>query len=221
MTAHGHGKRVLAGTAAALLFLLSTAAIARAQTPDFGFRAFGHYEMVSMTASNTFDAVLGTSSLMGPGGGGEVTGIWKGLFVRGGFSQMKDSGSRAFVFNGDVIPLNIPLTVKIRTIELGGGWRFVLPKAPRFAVYGGGGGLFINYDESSAFAGTGENVSESFNGYMAFGGVEVALWKWIFVGAEGQYRAVPDAIGAAGISDVFNESDLGGTVVRVLFGVRK
>ena len=188
-----------------------------------GFRGFGHFEMVSMAAKETFDAVLGSSSMRGPGGGGELTGLWKGLFVRGAVSQMSDTGERAFVFGDDIIRVGVPLTVKIRTVELGGGWRQALRQAPRLTVYGGGGVLFLNYDEASdeSVALPAENASESFNGFNVFGGAEFTLWKWVFAGVEGQYRAVPDAIGAAGISQAFNETDLGGIAVRVLFGVRR
>lgn len=205
-----------------LLCLAVPAAAQPARRPArIGFRVFGHYEMVSMAATNTFDAVLGTSSMQGAGGGGEVLGIWKGLFARGAFSQMNDRGSRAFVLNGDVVRLNIPITVTIRTIELSGGWRILPRRSPRLAFYGGGGGLFLTYDESSDFADPGEDVSESFNGYLAFAGAEFAIWKWLVAGVEGQYRVVPDAIGAAGVSQTFNETDLGGAAVRVLIGIRR
>jgi hypothetical protein len=187
-----------------------------------GFRAFGHYELVSFAAKETFDAVFGRSTMEGPGGGGEVTGLWKGLFVRGAMSQMSDTGTRAFVYGNEVIPLNIPHTIKIRTVELGGGWRVQPRRVPRLAVYGGGGMLFVNYDQTSDFAEAGENASESFNGTMIFGGAELTIWKWLIAGAEAQYRAVPDALGGEdSISELYNETDLGGASIRVLFGIRR
>ena len=187
-----------------------------------GFRAFGHFEMVTMTASETFDAVLGSSGMRGPGGGAEVLNVWKGLFARVAVSQMSDDGTRAFVFGNDVIPMNIPMTVKIRTVELGVGWRVVPRRMPGVAVYGGGGALLLAYDQTSRFADQGENPNESFSGYAVFGGAEFRLWKWLFAGAEAQYRAVPDALGGAGtIPELFNETDLGGVAVRVLVGVRR
>jgi hypothetical protein len=187
-----------------------------------GFRAFGHYELVSFAAKETFDAVFGRSTMEGPGGGGEVTGLWKGLFVRGAMSQMSDTGTRAFVYGNEVIPLNIPHTIKIRTVELGGGWRVQPRRVPRLAVYGGGGMLFVNYDQTSDFAEAGENASESFNGTMIFGGAELTIWKWLIAGAEAQYRAVPDALGGEdSISELYNETDLGGATIRVLFGIRR
>ena len=209
-------------TAGLAVALVGAAAPAAAQTRDsVGFRAFGHYEVVSLTAADTFDAVLDTSSMKGIGGGGEVLRIWKGLFVRGALSQMKDTGSRAFVFDSQIVPVDIPIEVKMRSVELAAGWRFPVRNTDRIALYGGGGALLLKYDETSDFAAAGENVNESFNGFVAFAGAEFTIWKWLFAGVEGQYRSVPDAIGAAGISQVFNDTDLGGTAVRVLFGVRR
>src|SRR5690242_19675897 len=55
---------------------LPTAAACRA--PDtFGFRVFGTFDASLMAASNTFKAELGTSTLTGPGVGGEaIQGHW-------------------------------------------------------------------------------------------------------------------------------------------------
>jgi opacity protein-like surface antigen len=88
-------------------------------------------------------------------------------------------------------------------------------------AYGGGGFLFVNYRETSTFSEPEDDSSESFNGYLVFGGVDVTVWKLIYAGAEVQFRMVPDALGEGGASREFNETDLGGFVVRMLFGVRK
>jgi hypothetical protein len=53
-----------------------------------------------------------------------------------------------------------------------------------------------------------------------FAGVEVAFLDWIVAGAEVQYRSVPDALGDGGVSEVYDEDDLGGVTVRGLLGVR-
>ena len=42
----------------------------------------------------------------------------------------------------------------------------------------------------------------------------------MFAGVEGQYRSIKDALGEGGVSDVFGETNLGGAVFRVMFGVR-
>ena len=243
------------------------AAAARPREP-IGFRAFVSFDMVALAAADSFDAALGTSSMTAVGGGGEVLNLWKGLFARVGVSSMSDTGTRLAIVDDDIFDLEIPLDVKIRTIEFGGGWRYVrrarprpagaglpLPPPPppakpaapppakpgtqakpgataakpaaparppiRFAAYGGGGLVRVEYRETSDFSSSLENVRESFSGYFVFGGVEVPIWKWIFAGAEAQYRSVPDALGDGGVSEHFGESDLGGTVLRVMIGIRK
>lgn len=195
--------------------------VMRPRPAPIGFRAFGHYEQVSMTASKTFDAVLGTREMKGRGAGGEVIRLWRGLFGRVALSQMSDTGSRAFIVDQEPISLNIPLEVTVRTLEFGGGWRVIPRRMPRLSYYGGAGLLRVKLEEKSSFAQPGENTRASFNGYSVFAGVEVGVWKWIFAGVEGQYRMIPDALGEDGISKAYNETDLGGAAVRVLFGVRK
>jgi hypothetical protein len=64
-------------------------------------------------------------------------------------------------------------------------------------------------------------VSITKSGAFLFGGVEFGAWKWVTVGAEAQYRSVPDAIGEAGVSAAFDETDLGGFTFRIMFGVRR
>jgi hypothetical protein len=39
------------------------------------------------------------------------------------------------------------------------------------------------------------------------------------IGGEARYRWVPDALGVGGVSDEFNETDLGGLTLRVRVGV--
>jgi hypothetical protein len=76
------------------------------------------------------------------------------------------------------------------------------------------------YEETSSFAEGSENVSERFTGYQLLGGLEYRLHRLFGVAGEVQYTAVPDALGAGGLSAEFNEDDLGGVIVRarVLFG---
>ena len=50
------------------------------------------------------------------------------------------------------------------------------------------------------------------------GGVDVAIGM-VRVAVEGVYRSVPNAIGAGGISQAFNETNLGGGGIRFAFGI--
>lgn len=84
---------------------------------------------------------------------------------------------------------------------------------------GGGFGKF-GYKESADFAEPGDDVDESFTSYHVMGGVDVAVAKWIGVGVEAKYRWVPDGLGENGVSQEFEETDLGGFVIvgRVTIG---
>ena len=202
------------------------------RTPKPGVGAFVLFDNEWMTAKDTFDAVFEKSTLAGPGLGGEAFNLFRGLFARVTYSKTTENGTRVSIVNGETLPLNIPLELKLSTTEVAGGWRvpFGQPRrtgvpavlrAPRLHAYGGGGFLFVSYRESSSFAETGDDSRESFTGYTVFGWVDVTIWKLIYAGAEAQFRIVPDALGEAGASKEFGETDLGGVVVRVLFGVRK
>jgi hypothetical protein len=212
----------------------------RSQKP--GVAAFGLFQNEWMTAKDTFDAVFDKSTLSSPGVGAEGYNLFGGLFARIAFSKSTSTGTRVAVVEGESLPLDIGLELKLSSTEVSAGWRVpfggrrrpgpppvgkpgapapkpVVAGPPRIHAYGGGGFLFVNYRESSTFGESEDN--ESFNGYLVFGGLDVTIWKLIYAGAEVQYRMVPDALGGGGSSREFNETDLGGVVVRMLFGVRK
>lgn len=188
--------------------------------PRAYFRAYVMLDHTALAAPDTFDAIVSKSSLRMIGGGGEAF-IWKGLFARVAFSSTTETGSRAEVYNRDVIPLGIPLTVELRPLELAAGWRFDSTARARIVPYAGGGLLRMGYKETSDFAMGDENTSATFTGGVVFGGVEVRPVSWLIAGAEVQYRSVPNALGDGGLSEAFDEHDLGGLTVRVLFGIRR
>ena len=57
-------------------------------------------------------------------------------------------------------------------------------------------------------------------GYLAFGGVEFRVQKYIGLSVDAQYTHVPGILGAGGISKEVGETDLGGMAARfkVLIG---
>jgi hypothetical protein len=183
-----------------------------------GVRAYAAVDLDRLTAQRSFDAVLGTSQLTGFGGGADLLNVWKTLFVRVSASRISKGGNRAFVFNGQAISLGIPITVQMTPVEVAAGWRFI--SSSRVTPYLGGGALFVKYAETSAFAGSGDDVSQSNRGYSAFGGADVTIARFLVVGAEGQYRSVPHAIGTGPVSQDFGETNLGGFTVRVLIGFK-
>jgi hypothetical protein len=189
--------------------------------PPIGVRAYGFYEFDSLSASQTFDAVTGGSTLNGFGGGVEFTNLWRNVFARATFAHASKDGERVFVNNGTVFPLGIPLTVGMTPIELAGGWRDKLDRRGLYNLYAGAGAVFLIYSETSTGGTSDDNTSKTFGGYSIFGGVDRGFHKNLFVGFEAQYRGVPNAIGTAGVSQIYNETNLGGFALRVMFGFKK
>jgi hypothetical protein len=189
--------------------------------PPVGVRAYGFYEFDALAATDTFKAVTGSSTTNGFGAGLEVTNVASKLFIRATFAHAGKDGERVFVNNGEVFKLGIPLTVGMTPIEIGGGWRSVVDRRGRYAIYAGADVVFLNYSETTPSGTADDNTSQTFTGYSLFGGFDRTFHKNLVAGVEGQYRSVPNAIGAAGTSAAFGETDLGGFVIRALFGVKR
>src|SRR5438045_4073895 len=90
------------------------------------YRVFGVFEPQLMLASNTFNAVTGSSLMLGYGGGASVINVWSQLFIRGGVTFASASGQRGFVVDGAFLPNGLTTSLSLRTIELGAGWRMPL-----------------------------------------------------------------------------------------------
>jgi hypothetical protein len=85
--------------------------------------------------------------------------------------------------------------------------------------YAGGGWSSFAYEETSEFADAGDNVKERFNGWHLLGGAEFKVTQWLGVGGEIVFSSIPDALGAGGVSEAFDESNLGGTSYRLKISV--
>ena len=175
---------------------------------------YGMFGNISFTAADSFDAILGEPS--GPiyGGGARVGLPWGGLFVDVGAWRFQAEGERAFVFGDEVIPLGIPVEVKVTPIEISAGWRFRIRRMPKLIPYAAGGFTSMNYQETSDFSTPDEDVDETFTGYHVLGGAEYKITRWLGVAGEASWTTVPDAIGDGGVSAAFDETDLGGTTFR-------
>lgn len=188
--------------------------------PLFALQGFFSFDWLSLTAKDSFDAIIGSSSVTSLGGGAQVTHR-SGIVGRVQASYSSDNGERAFIFNNDVIPLGIPTTIKMTPIDVSAGYRFFVRRSDqtswfhRVAPYGGGGVGVLRYKETADFANEGDDVDERFTSYNAFGGLEVSVWRFIGARVEVHSRWVPDAIGDAGVSEAFDETDLGGVGVRI------
>ena len=203
---------------ALVVFMTVWAVPAAAQTgaippPAFTVRVFGDAGFERFTATRSFTAILGQDGGTVFGGGGEVVfGPW---FARVNASRFRERGERAIRLENQTFHLGIPLTVTIVPIEVNGGYRF--RRHSKLILYAGAGASTHSYKETSTFADSNENVNERFTGYQVLGGVEYRIGNWLGVAGEIQYTAVPDAIGAGGLSQEFGEKDLGGTVFRARF----
>lgn len=185
-----------------------------------GGRIFVHFDAQSMAAKDTFETVTGSTTLLGGGGGVEVHRLWRRLFVRADLSRFVKLGERVFVVDGEVFPLGTELEVTMTPIALGAGWRFSPIGSRGIVPYLGAGLLFLKYREVSDADVSGEEVSETYDGFTIFGGIEVPVWRALSAGAElGWRRASVSPLG--GVMQAFGESNLGGTSIRVMVSLRK
>ena len=189
-------------------------AAAVAQTSEFMVRGFADIGSTAFTAEQSFEAILGNKR--GPvWGGGAGVVLPFPIFVDVRASRFQQTGERVFIYQGEQFNLGIPTTITITPLTLVGGYR--VDRGWRVVPYGGGGIGWHRYEETSRFAEESENVDERFQGYHVLGGAELRLAAWIGTAFEAEWSTVPDALGTDpnGVSREFNETDLGGTTVRV------
>jgi hypothetical protein len=192
--------------------------------PSMRIAAFATAGWFSATATKSFDAILDKHAGVDVGAGAQVAwqrGKLRGLFAEVGVSRFEETGERVFIDRGEIFKLGIPLTISLTPIEVTGGYRIapvrrrggrvnVLP----VAYFAGGGVGTLSYKEADDDG----DISERFTTYHVMGGADATFWKGLLVGGEVRYRWVPDGLGAGGVSDEFNETDLGGFTVRARIG---
>jgi len=185
-----------------------------------GIRAYGIFETEALTAGQSFDALLGSSRFELAGAGADIVHLWKGVFARVAVTDGKKTGQRVFVTSSKaVIPLNIPMTVRMTPFEIGGGWHAApMDRGGHVEPYAGASGLWMHYKETSQFADTGEDTDATFKGASVFGGLDIGF-SFVHVGIEGLYRHLPKALGDNGVSKSFGETNLGGAALRLTFGI--
>lgn len=191
---------------------------ARSAYAQVDVRPFALFADERFSASTTFNATLGTDTAPFWGGGVDVV-VRKHFFVDLAVSHMSRDGQRAFINNGQVFRLGIPLRVASTPIEVSGGYRFVLGKS-RVVPYAGAGFGSYSYRETSDFAQSGDDVDVRHAGLLIVGGAEVRVTRWVSVTGDVQYTHVPGILGQGGLSKDANENDFGGVAgrVRVVIG---
>jgi opacity protein-like surface antigen len=184
---------------------------------SIGIRGYATFGVAQLAAKDTFEAVADTSQQPVFGGGVQVTNIWKGIFADVGVAQIRTiDGERVFIDNGEVFELGIPLEIKMRPLDLAGGWRLAYG---RISPYVGAGVTFFTYEETSEFADADENVSESKSGPMFLAGVDISIVSWLHAGGEIRYRQVKGILGEGGVSAEFGEDNAGGLAAAVRISI--
>lgn len=193
-------------------FALLTAAPLFAQEPPVSFRPFVLVTDERFTAQTTFKAVFGTATEPAWGGGVDVT-LGRHMFVDLAISRMSQSGQRAFISNGQVFALGIPLRVTLTPVELTAGYRIRHWK--RIVPYAGAGIGWYQYTEAADFAAAGDDVDVRHAGFVLMGGAEFRVTKWVGITGDAQFTRVSGILGQAGLSKDAGESDLGGVAARL------
>jgi hypothetical protein len=181
-----------------------------------GARGYLTYGQTALAAKESLDSVGAEATQVGVGGGGTVTGLWRGLFVDVAASQQKLTGERVFLNGSTVYRLGIPLYITIRPIDLAAGWRFVYG---RVSPYVGGGVSVVSYRERDDFSQAGDEVNERTTGGVVVGGIDVPVMRWFHVGGEVRYRIVSGILGAGGVSKQLDEDSLGGVAFAARISV--
>ena len=163
-------------------------------------------------AVDSFEAVRGRSFGALYGGGGQLG--WGNLFVQASVGRYQETGQRVAVVNAQLFRLQTPDTVTVTPIQGTIGYR-QRAAAGRLVSYVGAGVGVLLYKKEIPAALASDQISEKHLSYHILGGVELPLLSWLWLGGEGQWTGVPDAIGNQGISSTFTEDDLGGFTVRV------
>lgn len=192
--------------------------VAAQDAPKISLRPFAEITEERFAATQTFTGVFGNDVEPFYGGGVQVA-FRDRYYLELGASRFTKTGDRVFRDTaGQVFHLGIPVTAALTPIELAGGYRFHPSRRGRRIVwlvpYVGAGVGSYHYQETSAFADTGENLDTSHVGAAVHGGAEFRVHRWIGLAADVQYTHVAGIFGAGGISADTGEKDLGGVAGR-------
>jgi hypothetical protein len=179
--------------------------------PAVSVRPFFVVTGEQMSAKTSFDANFGQSFEPFLGGGVSLV-LRSGVWVDATVSRFSKTGQRAFADGGQVSQLGVPETITITPIEVSGGYRF--RTRPKIWTYLGAGVGSYGYDQSSPDSLPGEDLSVRHTGFLAVGGVEGRVQKWISLSGDVQFTRVLGILGNGGISKDVGENDLGGIAVR-------
>jgi hypothetical protein len=161
-----------------------------------------------MAAENSASAVFGSRGGGTFGAAARYT-FGPGIFVSAGLRRFSRDGERVFVAgpSDPVYKLGYPLTIDVNPVFFDAGWRF---RPGRLLVpYAGIGVNRTSYKEASTVAGQPYSDSRTKTGFELLFGVEVGR-GFLRLGGEATWSTVSDAVGLGGVTQVYNENNLGG-----------
>jgi opacity protein-like surface antigen len=161
-----------------------------------------------MTAENTASAVFGSRGAETFGAAARYT-FGPGIFVSAGFRRFSRDGERVFLAapNDPVYKLGFPLSIDVNPIFFNAGYRF---HPGRLLVpYAGLGLNRTSYKETDQVVGEVATDSRTKTGFQLLFGIEVGR-GFFRLGGEATWSTVSDSVGILGVSNVYNENDLGG-----------
>ena len=216
-----------AAFAGAVAFLLAAAVPCDAQN-GISMRGFADAGLTIFTASQSFNAILGSPAGAVFGGGLEV-GLRRNLFLSVGASRFSRTGQRVFVFQDQVFKLNERDTITVTPFQVSAAYRFIrrprpgrVTRSARFTPYAGGGIGWYRFSETSAHSTADEDEKTTNAGYHVLAGVETPVRRWMAAAIDAQWSIVPNALGdsASSVARLYDEHDLGGFTlsVRIIVG---
>ncbi len=166
------------------------------------------------TATDSFEAVFGSSVGLVYGGGGGVV-LPQNIFIDARATRFKKDGQRVFVNDGDVFELGITNTVTITPFEITGGYRFGRSR-DTVRPYAGGGVSWYRYEETDQFATADDRFKDTYTGFHLLGGAQIRVTTWLGIAGEAEWASVPNGLGQqpGSVGTGFDETDLGGTTFR-------
>jgi opacity protein-like surface antigen len=185
--------------------------------PAAAFRGFGSIGVAQFAARQSFEAVFGEARGMMLGAGAQVR-FRNGMFVQGSIDRLSKTGERVVVLDGTIFPLGIENKVTITPLHVTAGYRMRASRS--IAPYGGGGISFVNLTQTTEFDLPEEQFTNRSRGWNAIGGVEYRVDRSVSIAAELRYEQFATALGSGGVSQLFNEHNLGGlrTQFKVIVG---
>jgi hypothetical protein len=197
------------------LLALAVPQAARAEGFSIGLEG-GYYDMTN--ARNSAKAIFGGTAGGGVFGAIVRKGLGRSLFAGVGARMFQRTGERAFAADAGSPAFRLGHPLKVRVLPVYGTLGYRLSPDSSFSPYLALGAGITSYREESTVA--GETTSESktkpsFHGAL---GAEYGRGTVRF-GVEGMFMTVPNSIGEAGISRVYDEKDVGGfsVVGRIVF----